>query len=197
MAIGVVACNPLNGTVFYKEYQTMKDNQFALTWEDPGTISLTTQQEMQMMCVDAFVSQYRASGSFSEFSDEKLKEILIDYFMKSIQPRFVLDGKQYFLSARFNGKLIGFIFWESLDKERAYVAELAIAKDYWRQGLGKILMNTIFDKKPLTKKIVLLTEHENKGAQNFYEALGYKASDYMHDGYSAEKFRAYELVINN
>jgi ribosomal protein S18 acetylase RimI-like enzyme len=176
----------------YKSYRTTRGEQVAFIWKEPDTLSNEFKAEMLEMFIDTFIAQYRESGSFSESSDAELRNILQEYFAKSISLRFANKKDQYFLYAQANDKVIGFVFWEKLDEQQAYVAELAIAKDYWRQGLGKIFMQSIFAKLPDTKKIVLLTEHENEGAHRFYESLGYKPSNYMHAGYTAEKFRAYE-----
>lgn len=151
-----------------------KGEKVIFLWKEPASLNSAFISEMQKMFIETFIAQYHLSNSFTDLTDNNLENILQEYFEKSIKPRFVNKEDQYFLCAQTQDKIIGFVFWEKLENQQAYVAELAIAKAYWRQGLGKIFMLSIFDKLPDTKKIVLLTEHENKGAQRFYESLGYK-----------------------
>lgn len=180
---------------FYKNYKSISGKTFALYWENPEKLNLISRQQMKRLFVDSFILQYRTNKAMLDFTDAQIKSDLAKYFVKAIKPRFINNNKQYLLCARARQKLLGFIFWEDLGENEAYVAELVVSPNYWRQGLGKVFMGSIFNKKPDAKKIILLTEHENYGAKKFYEALGYKSSAYKREGYGAEKFYAYEMFV--
>jgi len=177
------------------DHVSIYGDTLVLLWEDSAKLSVFSQQQMQDLFVEAFLKQYRISGTMNDLTDEEVEDSLIDYFAAYIQPRFGEGNKykQYLLCARYIGQICGFVFWDDLGDNQAYAAEVAIAPKYWHQGLGKIFMKSIFYRQPHTNKILLLTNHQNKGAKQFYEAIGYQKSPYMHEGYSSEKFGAYEL----
>jgi|GEM_PF-6244542 ribosomal protein S18 acetylase RimI-like enzyme len=177
----------------YMKYQSVNGTTFALYWEDPGKLNYLSRQQMRKLFIDSFIVQYRINKAMQNLTDEQLKKDLGHYFARHIMPCFRSDNKQWLLCAREKEKIVGFIFWEVLNESQAYVAELVISPDHWRQGLGRALMKSIFDKKPNIKKIVLLTEHKNHGAKNFYKALVYKPSIYIRKGYDVKDFCAYEL----
>ncbi len=181
----------------YRVEKDISGHSVIFAWEDPTQLDELSRQDMESMFIASFLLQYRTHDVMHHAMDGEIKDYLTDYFVTFIQPRFSHDDAHYFLCARSEGKMIGFIFWEELSDNQAYVAELAVAPEYWRHGLGKIFMDSFSAKMPHTQKVLLITQIENKGARKFYEALGYSPSSYMHEGYSPEKYCAYELVVNN
>ena len=186
----------LTNSTFYRNYENTNGKTFTLYWENPGNLNSKLKQQIQTLFITSFLAQYRAGGTMKYLTDKEIKKDLESYFVKSVEPRFIINSKQHLLCASMNKKLLGFIFWEDLGQNKVYIAELVISHNHWRQGLGKVLLESIFRKKPNTKKIILLTELENYGARNFYEALGFKSSTYMREGYSRDKFYAYEKVYS-
>ncbi|MGI9214741.1 MAG: GNAT family N-acetyltransferase [Gammaproteobacteria bacterium] len=179
----------------HENYKSINGKTFKLYWEDPEKLNVAVKQQMKKLFIDSFVLQYRTNKVMTDLTDIQIKNDLENYFIKSIEPRFINNKKQYLLCARVKQRLFGFIFWEYLGDNQVYVAELVISPNYWRQGLGTMFMKSIFNKKPNTKKIILLTERENHGAKKFYEAIGYKSSIYKRKGYDKKKFYAYEMLV--
>ncbi len=167
---------------------------FELTWENPATVSAEDIDDLRQMMTRSFFLCYRAYSAFQDRTDEELLAYLESYFDTFIVPRLKEPG--LFLFARNENRIVGFALFEKMAEDQIYVAELAIDADFWKQGLGRRLMSAIIEKEPSTKKIFLLTQWLNKGAQGFYEALGYQPSSFTHEGYSPEEYRAYELILN-
>lgn len=184
-----------NNSTFYNYYESADGKIFSLYWENAGNLSFKLKQEIKQLFIDSFLAQYRTVGITPHLTDSQIKTDLKGYFIKSVEPRFINNSKQYLLCASINKKVLGFIFWEDLGKNQVYIAELAIACQYWRHGLGKLLIGSIFNKKPNTQKIVVLTEIKNYGAINFYVAMGYKPSTYTRKGYSSKDFCSYEKLF--
>lgn len=117
-------------------------------------------------------------------------EQLSEYFNNKIIPR--LQSKQLIYSAFDKDKLIGFVIFEKWEESSYYLAEMAIAHKYQRQGLGKQLAFSIFDRDREAERIYLMTEAKNLQAQSFYEKIGFKYCSFKHPDYS-EGFLGYEF----
>jgi len=168
-----------------------------LNWENPTLIASHDLKQMKDFFIAAFLKSYRLSHTRDDQSDEILKGFLSDYFDHYIQPKLQTDSELLFLSAKSNDRCVGFAIFEKLDTETVYMAELAVAEEFWRQGIGRRMTFSIFEKDLGVHKMVLITEWTNLQSQKFYESMGFKPVDYIHEGYDPADYRAYELILLN
>jgi len=150
---------------------------------------------MKEVFVDAFCAAYRASNAHTDKTDSEIQDYLAGDFDKILHPNLHSEKPQIFLAAKASGKMAGYSLFEMLDARTAYIAELAIAPLFWNQGLGKKLTFAIVELNPGIEKIVLVTERINKVSQAFYERIGFRSSEYEHEGYPRERFCAYEIDV--
>jgi len=110
---------------------------------------------------------------------------------------FKKSGK-YFFTAKIDNRIIGFISFESTNNENeVYISILAVDTSVQKQGIGTKLMNMVLEQLPNTKKIVLITRRLNKKSCNFYTKLGFKQSDFIHEGFSPEVYVGFEKEFKN
>lgn len=89
--------------------------------------------------------------------------------------------------------MVGFAGFKDTDqKNEIYISLLAIDPDYWKLGLGKELVFSIFNIKQETERLVVVTRRINEVARQFYAHLGFTVSEYMHPGYNPHKYIGYE-----
>lgn len=160
-------------------------NQIELNWIEQLDLS----QEEQVF-IDAFLEAYK------DFSIEQLGISDKHTFLKSAFQDVVEDsenGKIFLLSAKLDGKVIGFAGFKDTDQNNeVYIAQLAIDPRFWQQGLGKELVFSIFDIKKETERLVVIPRRINEVARQFYSHLGFTVSEYMHPGYNPQKHIGYE-----
>ena len=89
-------------------------------------------------------------------------------------------------------KLVAFAIFEKWEAQSYYLAEMAVLPGYQQKGIGKQLVFSIFAEDPEAKKILLVTEKNNRWAQAFYEKIGFKASPFQHPNYPKD-FTGYEF----
>ena len=89
------------------------------------------------------------------------------------------------LLGTINDQIISIGSINSSQKERTkHVGTLGIVikKEYWRQSLGKLLMNSLIDwakQNDLTRKIQLVTNEDNHKAIQLYKILGFEIEGVM------------------
>jgi ribosomal protein S18 acetylase RimI-like enzyme len=103
------------------------------------------------------------------------------------------ESDLYWLVAKENKEVTGFLVI-NLDKlpEEIYLAQMAIDPSYQRLGIATNLVKCLLDQFPEAKRLVVITRIANEEAKNFYQAMGFVKSDYMHEGYSREFFTGFE-----
>lgn len=141
---------------------------------------ITHEQTEQIF--DLFLAAFLPQG-------RSTKEHLTTYFNQKIAPRFEKGQPTYV--AMDKQKIIGFALFQHWDKSCYYLAEMALLPEYQGRGVGKKLIFSIFEKDPATKRILLITEKENRLAQGFYEKVGFQPSSFIHPEYP-ENFTGYE-----
>lgn len=72
--------------------------------------------------------------------------------------------------------MIGFAIFEKWEGPNYYLAEMAILPEYQKQGIGKRLVFSIFDRDETVQKILLVSEKGNTLAQSFYEKIRFRRS---------------------
>lgn len=156
------------------------------------TISLVAEQKAQELPAPTAQSKQLFDVFLSAFLPQGYSntEQLLDYFNKKVIPR--LEKDHFIFTAFDNDRIVGFSIFEKWEVHSYYLAEMAILPKYQHQGIGKQLVFSIFDKDQETEKIFLITEKGNKGAQSFYEKIGFKHSYFKHPDYP-ENFIGYEF----
>lgn len=103
------------------------------------------------------------------------------------------DSNLCWLVAKEGQEVAGFLVI-NLDKhpEEIYLAQMAIDPSHQRQGIATNLVTCLLEQFPETKRLVVITRIANEEAKNFYQAMGFEKSDYMHEGYSREFFTGFE-----
>jgi len=82
--------------------------------------------------------------------------------------------------AEVEGEVVGYAIFEPLDGEGSYyLAEMAVAADHQRKGIGHQL---VFANEDATS-VVLITRSDNRAARSFYEAVGFVHSSFSHPDY--------------
>lgn len=132
-----------------------------------------------------------AKGHFFELIRDGMDEV----------KKFLLEnqGQTFGLSAKHDGKLVGFMIFSQEKDGDVYINQCAIHPDFWNQGiattLGKMIKSTVI---PHAKKLVWMARKKNKVATAFYDHLqkyGVKMSLYVHEGLNPAVYQAYELVL--
>ncbi len=112
-----------------------------------------------------------------------LKNVDPDVFDNSIDiPRseeFLTDSRHHLAVAIDDGRVVGFVsavHYVHPDKVRPelWINEVSVAETHRRQGLGKRLMNAVFEvaRELGCTEAWVLTDRENTAAMNLYSAVG-------------------------
>ncbi len=109
------------------------------------------------------------------------------------------DSKNiYCISAKKDNKVVGYASFEEGDNPyEVYIRQMAVDPSCWSRGIGRNIVFAILDKLPDTKKIVLITRSTNNIACTFYRTLGFKNSEYMHEGYDPNVYQGFEYSIES
>ena len=104
-------------------------------------------------------------------------------FRKSSQTNLFLHAKDE------NGKIVGYVAFEIFHEENsAYMRQLAILPEYQKQGIGKMLIESILKEQPDLAKLYLITRKINHAAVKFYERLGFREDSFTMHKFSQEMF---------
>ncbi len=125
---------------------------------------------------------------------------LISNGMDEVKKLLIENPAQTFgLSAKQDGKLVGFMIFSQEKGGDVYINQCAIHPDCWNHGiattLGKVIKSTLV---PDAKKLVWMARRKNKVATQFYDHLqkyGVKVAAYVHEGLSPEVYQGYELPL--
>ncbi len=102
-------------------------------------------------------------------------------------------GFEQFMVAKKEGEVVGLIGFKATETpHQIYIARLVVDQLFTREGIGKALVFSAFDIYENVEELVVITRKINESARQFYKRLGFKASSYMHGGYSPEKYTGYE-----
>lgn len=75
------------------------------------------------------------------------------------------------VGAYIDNQLVGLIRTISDQESVCYIQDILILKKYQRKGIGKALMNMIFEKYSYLRQIILMTDN-TKQQRTFYESIG-------------------------
>lgn len=109
--------------------------------------------------MDAVKSLYQQHGWLAYLQDdEKLKR--------------AFDQSLYTLGAYDGGTLVGFIRCVGDGEHIVLVQDLIVAETHLRQGIGKTLMQNIYEHFSDVRMLMLLTDAMDERANAFYQSIG-------------------------
>lgn len=104
-------------------------------------------------------------------------------------------ANNHWLLAMRGDKVVGVAIFEFDHYPNLYVRELAVLPEYQRQGIGKNLsFGPVRDNS--IERVSILTRRANTTAVAFYKALGFKETDYGHEGYDLVRYVGMEWFKN-
>jgi len=127
---------------------------------------------------------YKKLGiDFDVFFDNYVKEMKGDLEAEQQLEPNSQTRKNYLFTASVGDRSCGFAFFKKLKEDTFFLEFLAVSPEFKRGGIGRRLVYGIRELYPTLKALSLDTRNFNKGGQRFYEAIGFKASGIVQDGY--------------
>lgn len=96
------------------------------------------------------------------------------YLNDDIRLKRAFDNSLYILGVFDNQELIGFIRCVGDGEHVVIIQDIIIDAEHKRQGLGRELMNLVFEKYSSVRWIQLNTDISDERANSFYKSLGMK-----------------------
>ncbi|MGI6249981.1 MAG: GNAT family N-acetyltransferase [Anaerolineaceae bacterium] len=96
------------------------------------------------------------------------------YLNDDIRLKRAFDNSLYVLGVFDNQELIGFIRCVGDGEHVVIIQDIIIDAEHKRQGLGRELMNLVFEKYSSVRWIQLNTDISDERANSFYRSLGMK-----------------------
>ena len=95
---------------------------------------------------------------------------------------------------------VGIVFFEKLSEipRAVYIRQTAVRNDMQNKGIGGRLIFSVRDDASLVphtanlETLYVIVRFVNSSAIGFYKGRGFVPSDYMHEGYSREKYTGFE-----
>jgi ribosomal protein S18 acetylase RimI-like enzyme len=129
---------------------------------------------------------------------KNMNDFLNEAFNDEIADMHNSKQKVYYVLAKVDNKVIGFAsFNETEKKGEVYIRQLAVDPEFARKGTGSKLVFSIKEQVPHMNRFVLVTRKVNQCAQQFYKKIGFKVSDYIHEGLSPERYMGLELDLDS
>lgn len=88
----------------------------------------------------------------------------------------MIQGSNLLVTAREEGELVGFLRGLSDYCYRCFIADLAIAKDFQRKGVGSEILKFTRSLAPGARMFLFAAED----AESFYQKLGFKAHEHCY-----------------
>lgn len=160
----------------------------SLTWNKQGPM-----QAELYMAINSAYDCYR-DLTLEQLGVEDVYEFLNSAYGEDIAEVQANPEKFKWVSASNNqGEAIGYASFEyEPNTKQVYVRQLAVANKYKRHGLASKIVNEGLLQYPEAKKVVIITRRVNVPALNLWKKLGFKESQYMHEGYDANKYVGFE-----
>ena len=105
-----------------------------------------------------------------EITDIKLIKNLFDEYKEKYNP--IINDYTFILSYKVDDKYVGFLIYQLL-YENAEIIDIFVLDEYRNKGIGKALLNKLFDNKQV-EKITLEVKKDNKYGIMLYNSLGFK-----------------------
>ena len=111
------------------------------------------------------------------FDEEQIKNLYLDNgwyaYTNEIDKLFNgIKNSTDVIGAYDEDKLVGLVRTISDLTSITYIQDILILSSYQRKGIGKELMNIIFERHQGVRQICLMTDIEDKRSRGFYESIG-------------------------
>jgi ribosomal protein S18 acetylase RimI-like enzyme len=173
----------LNSFGYAAEFKNFTSNGVEYVWDE---------EESYEAGLAVYLAAFRKL--YAELQVEKSEE----HFKEAMKHEMELahDHSDYihWVIAKKEGQIIGVGMFEFLNYPEVYVREIAVLPEFQRQGIGTQLTFAPLRSDSDIQKITLVTRHVNKPAVEFYKALGFDLSAYMHPEYDPAKYCGMEWV---
>jgi len=131
------------------------------------------------------------------------KEYLSDGFLQELSNNFTSamdDFKQFkettFLHiAQQKDRIVGFALFQKINDNDVSLDLICIDPTCWRQGVGKQLIFPVKEQCPDVSTIKVVTYKINTQSPKFYEALGFKKTDWVDSHYKQEDIQGFEYQL--
>lgn len=180
----------ISGVSFGQQHNFV-NNDITYIWEnEPNLI------QSKKVFVDAFVKCYEQIPlDILRMSTREEMVNWIDEVFETLYTDYKNSKYQLWISAKAKDKIVGFLIIDIAKyPEEIYLAQLAVTPEYQGRGIASSMIRSLFDQFSECSKFVVITRHANEEAKALYNALGFTASSYMHEGYSAELFTGFEYI---
>jgi ribosomal protein S18 acetylase RimI-like enzyme len=133
-------------------------------------------EDLKTIFMDAFYSVY-----IKDWTPilEQQTHFVFDNYIKQLQdtPEMIL------ITALKNDQIVGWALFKKENSKSTILEILCISPSCWRQGIGKKLTFSICDIYPSINHICLMTRKINPISPSFYEALGFKKTNFTLEEY--------------
>ena len=159
---------------------SIKAHEISIQIMDAEAVTPVQIQELNTVFMDAFHAVY--IKDWDEKIEQQTKHIFESYICQyQSNPAMIL------FIAKKDDQLAGWALFKKIDNQNAILEILCISPHFWRQGIGKKLVFAICDAYPSISHISLMTREINPISPQFYEALGFKKTDF-----SLPEYKEYE-----
>jgi len=117
------------------------------------------------------------SGLIERIKDLYRNEGWSAYLNDDVRLIRALDNSLYILGVFDDQELIGFVRCIGDGEHAVIVQDIIVDDNFKRRGLGRQLMNVVFDKYSSVRWIQVNTDMADKRANAFYQSLGMKKLD--------------------
>lgn len=144
---------------------------------------------------EVFFESFKAA--YRDVSPEQLGSENIEAFLQEVvQEELELQQKAsdtvHWLIVKKDDDVVGLFILELNQYPLVYGRQMAIKPEYTRKGIGKLIANVVIQNLPHAERFAIITRVFNQPSICFFKSLGFKQSEYMHEGYDPNKYVGYE-----
>lgn len=175
-------------SVWTVNFQDQSQDIYSFEWNHPEDF-----KKAQKVFLKSFLFTYES------ISLKQLGVTNKEGFLKNtIEEEYSLVSENdhiHWLIAKMKNKVVGLMIIELTDYPHlVYVRQIAIHPDLMRKRIGTQMVQVMFSNLPKAKKFVAITRIFNKSSMNFFESLGFKKCEYMHEGYDPNRYVGFEFI---
>ena len=111
---------------------------------------------------------------------------------------YILNTKVILLKVVCDNNIIGYVLAQWYSDERLHIMSFAVLSEYRCKGVGKLLLNSIYEhglKNKDFSQLTLYVQKSNKVALKFYESNHFERNAYLKN-YYGQKNHGYYMVNN-
>lgn len=174
------------------EIHNFKIDPISYEWESEPDFG-----QCKNLFLDAFIKCYDPIPVevLRKASRPAMIQWLSDAFDEDYAAQVAPGSTKLWLTAKEEDRAVGFL---QIDLEKSpdevYLALMAVDPNHQREGIARAMVTSLLEQLPDTNRFVVITRIANEEARQFYAALGFVESSYIHEGYSRDLYIGYELI---